>query len=112
MQGASACCCRWLTWLFSLAGPNLSHSTTLLPTPATPNHALSAAPPQVGARTSKGQTPLHVAAEMAESRWLNRSYDYSLTMKLLIGAGAEVDALDVYGQTPLHTVRRGSGGRV
>lgn len=40
----------------------------------------------MNACTSKGQTALHVAVEMAENRWLNRPCDYQLTIKLLLGA--------------------------
>jgi hypothetical protein len=56
---------------------------------------------QVMARTSKGQTPLHIAVEMAESQWLNRDYNYGLTIQLLIGAGALIDAQDSLNNTPL-----------
>lgn len=52
-------------------------------------------------RTNKGQTPLHIAVEMAESQWLNRDYNYGLTIKLLLGAGALVDAGDSIGTTAL-----------
>lgn len=52
-------------------------------------------------RTKKGQTPLHVAVEMAESQWVNRKYDYGLTVQLLLGAGADVNAGDALGSTPL-----------
>lgn len=53
-------------------------------------------------RTAKGQTALHVAVEMAESKWLNRDYDYGLCVKLLLAAGADVNATDAVGNTPLH----------
>ncbi len=42
---------------------------------------------QVKAQTSKGQSALHIAVEMAENRWLNREFDYQLTIKLLLGEG-------------------------
>lgn len=51
--------------------------------------------------TNKGQSPLHVAVEMAESQWLNRDYDYGLTVKLLLGAGASIDVADGMHNTPL-----------
>lgn len=52
-------------------------------------------------RTNKGQTPLHVAVEMAESQWLNRDYDYGLTIKLLLAAGALINVADSLQNTPL-----------
>lgn len=58
------------------------------------------------ARTIKGQTALHVAVEMAENRWINRHYDYMLTIKLLLAAGCGVDARDGYGQAPLHVATK------
>jgi hypothetical protein len=54
------------------------------------------------ARTNKGQTPLHIAVEMAESQWLNREYNYGLTIKLLLGAGALINTADSIANTPLH----------
>jgi ankyrin repeat protein len=59
-------------------------------------------PLQVMARTNKGQTPLHIAVEMAESQWLNREYNYGLTIKLLLGAGALINTADSIANTPLH----------
>lgn len=56
---------------------------------------------QVMARTNKGQTPLHVAVEMAEGQWLNRDYDYGLTIKLLLGAGTLINTQDGLQNTPL-----------
>jgi hypothetical protein len=53
-------------------------------------------------RTNKGQTPLHIAVEMAESQWLNREYNYGLTVKLLLGAGAAINTADSMANTPLH----------
>jgi hypothetical protein len=57
---------------------------------------------QVMSRTNKGQTPLHIAVEMAESQWLNREYNYGLTIKLLLGAGALINTADSMANTPLH----------
>ncbi|KAF8056385.1 ANK3 [Scenedesmus sp. PABB004] len=56
---------------------------------------------QVMACTNKGQTPLHIAVEMAESRWHGRDYNYGLTIQLLLGAGAAINAADSLGSTPL-----------
>jgi ankyrin repeat protein len=60
----------------------------------------------VGLRTVKGQTPLHVAVEMAESKWLNREYNYCLSIQLLVAAGSDVNAADSSDSTPLQ-VRTG-----
>jgi hypothetical protein len=53
--------------------------------------------PQANAQTANGQTALHVAVEMAENRWLNRHYDYQLTIKLLLGARALFGGLGLQG---------------
>jgi ankyrin repeat protein len=58
------------------------------------------------ARTSRSQTPLHIAVEMAESRWAGREHDYGLAIQLLLGAGARLDALDAYGAAPLHVAAK------
>ena len=50
-------------------------------------------PSKVNAQTSKGQTALHVAVEMAENQWLNREFDYLLTIKLLLGGWGGVPFL-------------------
>ena len=59
-------------------------------------------------RTVKGQTPLHVAVEMAESQWLNREFNYGLSVQLLVAAGSDVNAADSQGSTPLQVGEAGN----
>jgi len=110
-SNAAACCCRegWDVFVFRVFTKGLSaiaivpHSAARLlllllqPVLPPPLHT----PTQVTARTVKGQTPLHVAVEMAESSWLNRDFNYGLSIQLMLAAGADVDAADSVGSTPL-----------
>jgi ankyrin repeat protein len=38
---------------------------------------------------------------MAESKWLNRDFNYGLSIELLVAAGSDVNAADSTGSTPL-----------
>jgi hypothetical protein len=45
---------------------------------------------------------------MAESQWLNREFNYGLSVQLLVAAGSDVNAADSQGSTPLQV---GKGAR-
>jgi hypothetical protein len=49
---------------------------------------------------------------MAESQWLNREFNYGLSVQLLVAAGSDVNAADSQGSTPLQVCVCGGGAYV